>query len=39
VRTYYFDVKGKTSSKELTRVKVPKQGIGTEQPVVAMKLL
>jgi len=38
-RTYDFDVKGKVTSKELTRMKVPMQDIGTEQLIVVMKIL
>lgn len=39
VRTYDFDEKGKITSKELTRMKVPMQSLGTEQLVVVKKLL
>lgn len=38
-RTYDLDDKGKAMSKDLTSVKVPMQGIGAEQFVVAMKIL
>lgn len=33
----YFDVKGKGTSGGPTRPKVPRQGTGTEQPVIEMK--
>jgi hypothetical protein len=39
VRTYDFDDKGKVTSNELTRAKVPMQSIGAEQPVIVMKFL
>lgn len=38
-RTYDLDDKGKATSKDLTSVKVPMQGIGAEQFVVAKKIL
>jgi threonyl-tRNA synthetase len=38
-RTYDFDVKGKITSKDLARVKVPMQNIGAEQLVVVKKFL
>jgi hypothetical protein len=37
LRTYDFDVKGKTTSKDLARVKVPTRNIGAEQSVVVLK--